>query len=95
VKPIRVLGFSVVFFLLYTVYFVYFEIRTLAMSQPNELIWYLQLPLESMIPMILKWVSRNPLLILTFLQIVIQALVLGLLTELAWNFLRRHLRFGS
>lgn len=93
-RTIRVLGFSVIYFLLFTGYFIYLTIQTLAIVQPDELVWYLQHPYESLVSMIIKW-GRNPSMILTFLQMMVHSLLLGFITEWGYRFLRRRFRLGT
>ena len=90
---VRVLGFSVLYFLLFTGYFLFLTIQTLAAVQPHELIWYLQHPLESLASMIIKW-GRNPLMVMTFLRMMFGALILGFMTEWGYGLFRKRFRLA-
>jgi len=92
-SPLRVVGFSVLYFLLFSGLFAYDTVRVLAVAQPDELIWYLgECPPERLTAIFFAWIIRNPILILSFLGMSIQALVLGFLTDWGIQTLRRHMR---
>jgi len=92
-RPLRVIGFSVLYFLLFSGFFAYNTVRVLAVAQPDELIWYLsECPSERLIAILFAWIIRNPIMILSFLGMSIQALILGFLTDWGIQTLRRHMR---
>jgi len=92
-RPLRVVGFSVLYFPLFSSLFAYNTVRVLAAAQPDELIWCLsECPPERLIAIFFAWIIRNPIMILSFLGMSIQALVLGFLTGWGMQTLRRHMR---
>ena len=90
---LRVVGFSALYFLLFSSVCAYQTVRVLAIAQPDELIWYLsECPPERLIAIFFMWVVRSPVIVLTVLQLGVQALVLGALTDWGIQTLRRHIR---
>ena len=91
-SPLRVVGLSILYFLLSSGLFVYNTVRVLAVAQPDELIWYLsECPPDRLIAIFFAWIVRNPIIILSFFGVSIQALILGFLTDRGIQVLRRRL----
>ena len=92
-SPPKIVGFSALYFLFFSGLFAYHAIRTLAFAQPDELTWYLsECPLGRLIAIFFIWIIQSPVMILRFLQMGIQALLLGFLTDWGIQFLRRHVQ---
>jgi hypothetical protein len=92
-NPLRVVGLSAIYLLLFSTLLVYHTVRTLAVAQPDELIWYLsEFPPERLIAAFFMWVISNPVIALVFLQMGIQALILGFVTDWGIQVLRRRIR---
>lgn len=85
VRWIRVIGFASIYFFIDVASMVFVTIQSLAGSP--DLTWYLEHPWATILTVFAE-LARSPLLMLTFLILVLQSFILGFLTDWVLRVLR-------
>lgn len=91
-RVIRALLFSAAYFLLYSIFVLALIINTY--TGTAEATYYLQHPIETFLVMLFE-LGRSPILILSLMQTVAKAFILGFITEWIYVFLRKRFRPSS
>jgi len=88
-RILRIACFTTVYYFIYLLSFIFAIIRTYGATAEGA--WYLQHPLEALLKMVLA-LSRNTIMIFSFILLAFYALIFGFATDLVLSFLKKRIQ---